>query len=87
MNKRGTGVAFITIAAFLFSAKYISAAIFGSGVSSWDEEIFNAMLSYVGSPLNTYSLISLIIIIIGITYIAWGEYEGFVIKKQKSNNS
>lgn len=84
MNKRGTGVAFITIAAFLFSAKYISAAIFGSGVSSWDEELFNAMLSYVGSPLNTYSLISLII---GITYIAWGEYEGFIIKKQKSNNS
>lgn len=30
MNKRGTGVTFIAIAAFLFSAKYISAAIFGS---------------------------------------------------------
>lgn len=29
MNKRGTGVAFIAIATFLFSAKYISAAIFG----------------------------------------------------------
>jgi hypothetical protein len=79
MSKRGSGVAFIAIAAILFSAKYISAAIFGSGVSSWDEDLFNAMLNNVGSPLNTYSLISLVI---GIAYIAWGEYEEFVTKKQ-----
>ena len=79
MSKRGTGVAFIAIAAFLFSAKYISAAIFGSGVSSWDEELFNAMLSYVGSPLSVCSILALII---GLTYIAWGEYEEFKSKKQ-----
>lgn len=79
MSKRGSGVAFIAIAAILFSAKYISAAIFGSGVSSWDEGLFNVMLSNVGTPLNTYSLISLGI---GIVYIAWGEYEEFVTKKQ-----
>lgn len=29
----------------------MSEAIFGSGVSSWDKELFNAVLSYVGSPL------------------------------------
>lgn len=79
MNKRGTGVAFIAIAAFLFSAKYICAAIFGSGVLSWNEELFNAMLTYVGSPLNVGGIIALII---GIAYLAWGEYEEFKSKKQ-----
>ncbi len=79
MNKRGTGVAFIAIAAFLFSAKYISAAIFGSGVLSWNDELFNAMLTYVGSPLNISSIVALMI---GIAYIAWGEYEEFKSKKQ-----
>lgn len=59
MNKRGTGVASIAISTFLFSAKYISEAIFGSGVSSWDEDLFNAMLSYVGSPLSICSIHSL----------------------------
>lgn len=79
MSKRGTGVAFIAIAAFLFSAKYIGAAIFGSGVSSWNEELFNAMLSYVGSPLNVCSIIALII---GVAYIIWGEYEEITMKKE-----
>ena len=79
MSKRGTGVAFIAIAAFLFSAKYISAAIFGSGVLSWDKELFNAMLSYVGSPLSVCSIVALII---GVAYITWGEYEEFKNKGQ-----
>ena len=58
MSKRGGGVAFIAIAAFLFSTKYISAAIFGSGVLSWSEDLFSAMLSYVGTPLSLYSIIA-----------------------------
>ena len=79
MNKRGTGVIFIAIAAFLFSAKYLSAAIFGSGVVSWSEELFHAMLSYVGTPLSVCSILALII---GVAYIAWGEYEEFTRAKQ-----
>ena len=79
MSKRGTGVAFIAIAAFLFSAKYISAAIFGSGVLSWNKELFNAMLSNVGSPLSVGSIFALII---GVAYITWGEYEEFKNKGQ-----
>lgn len=79
MNKRGTGVAFIAIAAFLFSAKYISAAIFGSGLSSWDQGLFNAMLEYIGYPLSICSVIALLI---GLAYIVWGEYEEFIIKKR-----
>ena len=78
MSKRGTGVAFIAIAAFLFSAKYISAAIFGSGLASYNEELFNAMLSYIGNPLSICSIIALLL---GLAYIAWGEYEEFTMKK------
>ena len=79
MNKRGTGVAFIAIAAFLFSAKYISAAIFGSSVASWDEDLFNAMLEYIGYPLSICSDIALLI---GLAFIVWGEYEEFTTKKR-----
>lgn len=81
MNKRRTGVTFIAIAAFLFSAKYISAAIFGSNVPSWDEDLFNAMLEYVGNPLNICSVLALLI---GLAYIIWAEYEEFMMKKQKN---
>jgi hypothetical protein len=80
VNKRGTGVVFIAIAAFLFSSKYISAAIFSSGVFSWDEDLFNAMLSYVGSPLSVCSILALIL---GVAYIAWGEFEEFTVKKRQ----
>ncbi|EKP0369321.1 hypothetical protein P0D19_003056, partial [Listeria innocua] len=56
MNKRGTGVTFIAIAAFLFSAKYISAAIFGSNLASHNRELFLAMLEYIGYPLSICSV-------------------------------
>ena len=79
MNKRGTGVAFIAIAAFLFSAKYISAAIFGSGLASYNKDLFNAMLEFVGFPLHICSIIALIL---GLAYIGWGEYEEYTMKKR-----
>ena len=82
MNKRGAGVSFIAISALLFSTKYITAAIFGSNVVSWDKELFQAMLSYTGSPLNTLSIVALVI---GIGYVCWAEYEELK-SKGKSNS-
>jgi len=79
MTKRGTGVSFVAISAFLISIKYISAAIFGSGVSSWDEELFYAMLLYVGNTLSNLSLLSLFT---GVIYILWGEYEELQLKRK-----
>lgn len=70
MSKRGTGVAFCFIAAFLFSMKYISAAIFGSNISSWNSDLFASMLEYVGNGLNAASVISLLI---GIIYLVSAE--------------
>ena len=70
MNRRGTGAIFCLIAALLFSVRYVSAAIFGSGVVSWDAELFRFMLSYIGSGPIIASVISLII---GIFYLIWAE--------------
>jgi len=52
--------------------RYLSAAIFGSGVASWNKQIFNSMLSSVGSELVTLSTISLIA---GIAFLVWAELE------------
>lgn len=70
MSRRGAGIALIAIAAFLYSVHYLSAAIFGSGVVSWDSELFNLMLQYVGPNLNYAAVTALIA---GIAYLIWGE--------------
>ena len=69
MNNKGVGAVFCAIAAFLWAARYVAAAIFMSGVLSWDGELFRAGLSYVGSPLLIGAIISLIV---GIAFLAAG---------------
>ena len=81
MNKRGAGISLIAISAFLFTSRYISAAIFGSGISSWSSDLFRAMLGYVG---NTLSIFGGITLTTGIVYLIWGEYEE--IKKENNLN-
>lgn len=73
MNRRGSGVVFCFIAAFLYATRYICAAIFGSNVSSWDSGLYSNMLDYVGNGLTTFAVISLII---GIIYLSAAEYKG-----------
>ena len=70
MSKRLTGVFFCLIAALLYSAQYISAAIFGSGVSSWNPDLFRNMLLTVGDELPTWATYSLFV---GVAYLAWAE--------------
>ncbi len=72
MSKRAAGVAFCGIAAFLFATRYLAAAIFSSGGSSWDKQLFQAMLEYVGTVPITLSIIALAF---GVAYLIWGEYE------------
>lgn len=64
MNKRGTGTIFCCIAAFLYTSRYIIAAIWGSSSVSWDKITFQNLLSYSGNTLLNLSAISLIIAII-----------------------
>jgi hypothetical protein len=70
MSRRATGVVFCFIAALLFSTRYLAAAIFGSGVSSWDAQLFRAMLEYVG---QAPSILAAIALAVGIIYLAWAE--------------
>lgn len=70
MGKRGVGAIFCLIAAILFSSRYIAAAVFMSGLVSWNEELFAVGLKYVGSPLKTLSIVSFII---GTGYLVWAE--------------
>lgn len=72
MNKRATGAAFCAIAALLFAARYIAAAIFMSNDSSWSANLFAAGLEYVGVGLPIASGIALAV---GIFYLAWAEME------------
>lgn len=72
MNKRGTGAIFCLIGSLLFIARYITAAIFMSNVSSWDSMLFAAGLEYQGYGLLIFSVISLVI---GVIYLVWAEIE------------
>lgn len=51
MNKRIAGVMFCLIAGGLFAIRYIVAALFMSGVSSWNAMNFAAGLEYQGNGL------------------------------------
>ncbi len=73
MNRRILGAFFIFISAFLEGVRYISAAILGSAANTGgSKELFNILLSSVGTKLVFLSLLSLII---GIVYLIWAELE------------
>jgi hypothetical protein len=74
MQRRTVGMIFICIAAFLYGIRYISAAIFGSNVSSWDSSLFKEMLHYVGNGPSVFSVLSLIV---GIIYLVISEFEQY----------
>jgi hypothetical protein len=69
MNNKGAGVVFCLIAAVLTAARYIAAAVFMSNVTSWNAELFQCGLNYVGSPLKIMAVISLIV---GIVFLVLG---------------
>lgn len=55
MNKRGTGAIFCLIGSLLFDARYITAAIFMSNVSSWDSMLLAEGLEYQGYACRNLS--------------------------------
>lgn len=72
MNNKGIGAVFCLISAILISAKYMSAAIFMSNITSWDEDLFASGLEYVGPLLSDASLVALVI---GILFLGCGIYQ------------
>ena len=80
MNRRAAGVMFCCISAFLFSSRYIAAAIFGSGVQSWGAVLYRNMLNYVGGALTVWALIALIT---GIVYLVIAERQEPKVKREE----
>jgi hypothetical protein len=80
MSRRAAGVYLIGCAVLLQAARYVSAAVFGSNVSSWNADLFQAMLQYVGSGLKVWSLV---LLIVGIVYLLWAEMQVFHTRRQK----
>jgi hypothetical protein len=72
MSRRTTGTVLLLISALLYSTRYLSAAIFGSGMMGWSAENFQALLQYIGPQLSNWSLVALIF---GVGYILWAEVE------------
>ena len=72
MNNKVVGAIFCLISAVLFSAWYLSAACFMSGVSSWNSELFHAGLSYVGYLLPGLAAAALAV---GVVFLVLGRNE------------
>jgi len=70
MNRRTVGCVFIAIAAFLYTARYITAAIFTSNVQNWGRDLFQRAMSYVGTDLHLWAFAALLA---GVVYLVWGE--------------
>lgn len=80
MNNKGVGAVFCLIAALLLAAKYLSAAIYMSGVSSWSGPLFRSGLEYVGSPLSAAAVIALAV---GLLFLVWGIIQDVNAGKRK----
>ncbi len=61
MENKIVGAIFCFMSAILISARYISAAIFMSGVVSWDATLFAAGLEYVGPFLPVAVVLHLLL--------------------------
>ena len=71
MNDKGVGAVFCLIAAVLTAARYLTAAIFMSNISSWSEELFRIGLDCQGPALKTASIAALIV---GAAFLALGFF-------------
>lgn len=70
MSRRVTGVLFIAIAAFLYAARFVAAAIWGAGVTNWNTQLFSNMYDYIGNGLTIWSILALLV---GAGYLIWAE--------------
>lgn len=82
MNNKGIGTIFCLISAMLMCTRYIVVAIFMSGVSSWDSDLFANGLEFIGSPLKIASVLALIT---GIIFLSVGIIQD--LKKEKKVNN
>ncbi len=71
MNNKGIGAVFCLIAAILTAARYLSASIFMSGISTWSSELFRSGLDYIGPALPIAAIAALIA---GVVFLGVGIF-------------
>ena len=69
MWKKTLGSVFIIASAILYSSMYISAAIYGSVITSKSKEIFSTYLGFIGNGLIIPSIILFILGCVFILYL------------------
>lgn len=79
MSRRSTGTVLVAVSALLYASRFLAAAIFGSGVSSWNGDLFNAMLHNVGPGLLLWSRMAFLA---GLVYLVLAEVES-ILKHRK----
>ncbi len=75
MTRQLVGAVFCTIAAVLYAARHVGAALIVPTNTGDQREAYRFALQAGGSELL---LLSIIALLIGLVYLAWGEYEGRV---------
>lgn len=55
------GVEFLKIAALLYAARFIAAALMGPGLRDWDPKLFNLSYEYIGKSLTSWAIVSAVI--------------------------
>ena len=72
MNNKGVGAVFCLIAAILMSARYVTAALFMSSISTWSSDMFRASLEYIGPALPIAAIAALIV---GVVFLGVGLFK------------
>ena len=83
MSRRAAGIVLLVCAAGMDAARYLTAAVFGSNVSSWNAELFQALLQYVGGGLVVWRWV---LMIAGIVFLVWAEVQAFHQRSRKQDN-
>ena len=77
MNRRGAGVVFVAIAAFLFAMRYLTAAMLMPENMGLNGEYYRMVLEETGGSLLTLSILSLMV---GIIYLVLVDFNKLLLK-------
>ena len=72
MNNKGVGAVFCLIAAILMAARYVTAALFMSSISTWSSDMFRASLEYIGPALPIAAIAALAV---GVVFLGVGIFK------------
>ncbi|MEC0244181.1 hypothetical protein P4H66_30680 [Paenibacillus dokdonensis] len=82
MNRRGAGVVFVAIAAFLLGIRYLTAVMLLPGNNGWSWDYYHEILAKSGGTLLTLSILSLVV---GIIYLVLADFKKLFQVKENWN--